>query len=513
MSTASRVIKNTSYLYLKMGITTFVTLYSTRLVLASLGASDFGVFHIVGGVISMLGFLNLAAANATYRFLACAEEENDLEKKKTVFNASLVLHVFIAMVTALLLLVAMYPLFNGILNIDVERIGAARVVYASLIFSAILAIINVPYDAILNVHENMLYYSLIGVFEAVLRLGIAIACVYTHYDKLIFFGVLSACVPIITLSITKLYCHRHYEECVIAPAKYWDFQCVKKMSAFSGWTFLITISELVTFQGTGVVLNHFFGTVLNAAQGISNQVKAYLSTFSENMKKALISVIMKKASGTEYGSLNATSISSSKFFALMTLFFAVPFILEAPYILNLWLTEVPQWTVVFCIFQLAMTIMVQMTKPLEISIYGVGDIKEFAIWKSIMNISPLIFTYICFRNGGSPIWLYIPMIIVWAFCGNIVVVAYAKRFCKLSIDEYMKNVVLPVVTITMSMFALGVCVHISMSEGLLRLVLCFMATTIGMIASLILVGLSSEEKRVCNDIVKNIIERVKQVKR
>ena len=126
MSTASRVIKNTSYLYLKMGITTFVTLYSTRLVLASLGASDFGVFHIVGGVISMLGFLNLAAANATYRFLACAEEENDLEKKKTVFNASLVLHVFIAMVTALLLLVAMYPLFNGILNIDVERIGAAR---------------------------------------------------------------------------------------------------------------------------------------------------------------------------------------------------------------------------------------------------------------------------------------------------------------------------------------------------------------------------------------------------
>ena len=133
MSTASRVIKNTSYLYLKMGITTFVTLYSTRLVLASLGASDFGVFHIVGGVISMLGFLNLAAANATYRFLACAEEENDLEKKKTVFNASLVLHVFIAMVTALLLLVAMYPLFNGILNIDyIKNTKEYKAMYKSL---------------------------------------------------------------------------------------------------------------------------------------------------------------------------------------------------------------------------------------------------------------------------------------------------------------------------------------------------------------------------------------------
>ncbi len=501
MSTVSRVIKNTSYLYLKMGITTFVTLYSTRLVLATLGESDFGVFHVVGGIISMLGFLNLAMANASYRFLSYAEGENNLEEKKKVFNISIVMHCIIALLTMLLLFAAMFPLFNGILNIEPDRVIATKTIYVGMIFSAALIVINVPYDAMLNAHENMLYYSLIAIFEALLRLGIAFACIYTSYDKLIFFGILSAAVPIVTLTISKIYCHKHYEECVLSPFKYWDYSIAKKMATFSGWSFLTAITDLATFQGIGVVLNHFYGATLNAAQGISNQVRAYLSTFSENMKKALNPVIMKKAGAKEYAVMNAASISGCKFNALMTLFFTVPFIIEAPYILELWLKHVPQWSMTFCVFQMTMIIITQMAQPLAISIYGMGNIKAFAIWKSVMNILPLAITYVCFKCGGSPYWLYIPMIVVWAFCGDIVVVTYAKKVCNMRLCDYMRGVVLPVIGITVIMFVFGLCVHFLLSEGLLRLVLCFLFTTIGLVGATFLFGLSVEERNTVRELI------------
>ncbi len=494
-----------------MGVTMFVTLYSTRLVLSALGESDFGIFHLVGGIISMLGFLNLAAANATYRFLAYADSSKDLEVQKKVFNISLVLHCFIALATIIVLLIAMYPLFNGILNILPERVFTTKFIYASLIFCSAITIINVPYDALLNVHENMLYYSLMGIFEALLRLGIAFMCVYTDYsDKLFYFGILSAFVPVITLTISKIYCHRHYEECIISPVKYWDYQYAKKIASFSGWSFLTSISELFTFQGNAVILNHFFGTRLNAAQGVSNQVRAYLSTFAENMKKALNPVIMKKAGTGELAVMNAISLSGCKFSVLMTLLFSIPFILEAPYILSLWLINVPQWTVTFCIFQLVNTIGTQMTYPLAISIYGMGDIKWFAIWKSIINISPLITTYICFYYGGGPIWLYIPMVVLWTVCGNIVILLYSKKICGLKIRQYIKSVMMPVLTITFIMFAFGSCVCMLMEEGFPRLLSCFTATTIGLMLSTYLIGLSTEERKTIHDFATNTISKIKR---
>ena len=164
MSTTTRVIKNTGFLYVKMGITVFISLYTTRLIFASLGASDFGVFNIVGGAITMLGFLNSTMANATQRFMSYAEGANDLLKKKQVFNVSMVLHIGVALLTGLILLAAMYPLFNGIFNIQPDRIFAAEVIYLSLVVSTMFTIVNVPYDAVMNAHENMLYYALIGIF-------------------------------------------------------------------------------------------------------------------------------------------------------------------------------------------------------------------------------------------------------------------------------------------------------------------------------------------------------------
>ena len=507
MSTSSRVIKNTIYLYIKMGITMFVSLYTTRLILGSLGASDFGIFNVVGGAIAMLGFLNSTLAHATQRFMSYVEGEGQIEKKRSIFNVSIVLHVIIAVATVLLLLAVMYPLFNGIFNIESGRMGAARIVYFSLIFSTALTIINVPYDAVMNAHENMLYYSIVGIFESLLKLGVAYACVYTTCDKLVLYGILMACIPLITMSIMKVYCHRHYEECVISPRKYWDGNLVKQISRFFGWNFLTAISSLFSAQGIGIVLNHFFGTVLNAAQGIANQVNGALSMFSSNMMKALNPVITKSAGAGNFDAMNRATIAGCKFSSLLTMFFGIPLSIEVHYVLGIWLKEVPDWAAVFVVLQLVQSIITQMANSASTAVYAQGDIKAYAIWKSVMNAMPVFLTWIAFHIGGGPIWLYIPMIAVWAIGGDIVIIYYAKIKCGLNVWKYVNKVVFPVFGTAIVMVLLGSLSYITFQTGLLRLVITCFATSLGMAVASLLFAMTKEEKVMIVGMISKIRNR------
>lgn len=507
MSTASRVIKNTGFLYAKMGITVFVSLYTTRLILASLGASDFGIFNVVGGAIGMLGFLNSTLANATQRFMSYAEGEGKLENKRKIFNVSISLHLAIAVATAVLLIGVMPILFESVLNIELDRKYAAKIVYCSLIVSTFLTIINVPYDAVMNAHENMLYYSIIGIFESLLRLTVAFVCVYSSSsDKLVTYGVLMACIPFITLSIMKIYCHRKYDECILKPLKYWDINLVKTIASFSGWNFLTAISSLFTAQGMGLVLNHFFGTKLNAAQGVANQLNGQLSSFSTTMLKALNPIIVKSAGSKDIEFMNKVTITGCKFSALLIMLFAVPFIIEMNYVMGLWLKSVPEWATTFCILQLVQTIICQMANPAATAVYAQGDIKWYAIYKSIMNIMPIILTYISFNLGGSPIWLYIPMIAIWAIGGDVVIITYAKKKCGLMVSYYFKSVVRPIFIIGISMITFGYLPVLFIPESFVRLVITGIITFIALISACYIWGLNKDEKQ----IIKSLLDKAKQ---
>lgn len=507
MSVSSRIIKNTVFLYVKMGITFFISLYTTRLILSSLGATDFGIFNVVGGAIGLLGFLNSTLANATQRFMSYAEGEGILETKKKIFNISLTLHVLIACVTTALLLGVMYPLFHGILNIVPERMLAAKVVYLSMIFSTFLTIINVPYDAVMNAHENMLYYSIIGVFEALLRLSVAFAVVHTSQDKLVMYGILTMLIPLITLTIMKAYSHRKYEECVIHPVRYWDFGTVKQIASFSGWNFLTAASSLFSAQGLGLVLNKFFGARLNAAQGIANQLNGQLSAFSANMLKALNPVIVKNAGARNIASMNRVTLTGCKFSAILIMLFAVPFMIEMPYILNVWLKRVPEWTTLFCILQLVQTIICQMAGPASTAVYAQGKIKGYAIWKSVMNVMPLFLSCISFRFGGSPVWLYIPMIVIWSIGGDIVIVRYANKMCGLNIIGYLKSVCLPLLCIAGCMILCGIWPSVLMESSPVRLLATFLLTTSGLFAALHFWGLDISEKEILKNLKCRLINR------
>lgn len=471
MSTANRIIKNTGFLYFKMGITIFISLYSTRLILNSLGASDFGIFNIVGGAISMLGFLNASLASATQRFMSIAQGEKNVLKQKQIFNVSLVLHFILSVIVGVSLSFIGYFFFNGILNIPSDRIMAAKIIYSSLIISTIFSIMTAPYDAIMNAHENMKYYACIGIIESVLKLIIAIVIVYTKSDKLITYGILMAIIPFITLSIMRIYCHRKYTECQISIHRYWNKSLIKNMSSYAGWSFMDAMTGIVASNGLGIVLNHYWGTILNAAQGIANQVGGQLTLFSQNMMKAITPVIMKNEGAGNRTFMLEIATLGCKYSFLLLAFFAFPFIIEAKFILKLWLKDVPEWAVLFCRLQLIRCLFEQMTVNLWSAIAAQGNIKNFYSCKSILNFSPLILCIVGFSYNLAPYWLYIFWIICWGILNGVVIIYFAKKQCNLSINKYLQTVSIPCFILSLSVLCIGIIPSIFLPESFLRLLI------------------------------------------
>lgn len=434
MSTANRVVKNTGILYAKMGITMFISLYTTRLILNSLGASDFGIFNIVGGAISMLGFLNAAMASATQRFMSYSEGEGNKENQKSIFNISIVLHLGIAIIVGIALLIAGYFFFNGILNIPEERIEAAKVVYCSLIISSVLTITTVPYDAILNAHENMKYYAIIGVLESLLKLSVAYVCVYTIYDKLITYGILMACIPLFIFTIERIYCHKRYSECSINIREYWDFVYMKDMLAFASWNLLGTAVVMISNSGMGIVMNMFFGTVINAAQGVAQQICGQLSALTTMMSKAINPVLTKTAGKKDMQNLCCMAGTSSKILFFVTSLLAIPALNTMPVLMRFWLKEVPDLAVFFAQCQLILTLCEQITSGSYAIVIATGRIRNVIIVKSFFRIIYLPIIYILFKLGLGAVYAYIVLLIIHGIINQLILNPYFA--CKLAAYDW-----------------------------------------------------------------------------
>lgn len=455
MKVANKVIKNTGFLYAKMGITMFISLYTTRLVLNALGGADYGVFNVVGGAIAMMGFLHAAMAGATQRFMSFYEGKGEGEKQKQIFNVSIVLHFLIAIALIIVFLIVGYFFFNGVLNIDPDRLYAAKVVYCSLIVSTIFTVTSVPYEAVLNAHENMLYYSIVGVIESILKLVVAFIIVYYGGDKLVLYGVLMACIPLIVLTIMRVYCHKKYEECVILPKKYYSVILMKEMSSFAGWSFLGTASSMFSQHGMAIVLNNFFGSKLNAAMGIAGQLNGQLMAFSNNMMKAVNPVIVKREGEGNRTKMLDTSMISAKFAYLLLAFFAIPFIIETPYILKLWLNKVPEWTILFVRLQLLRSLIEQLFIMIDRAIAAQGEINKYMKVKSVVNLLPILLTYLFFSWGYPPYYVYVVWIVCWGVLGGGVTLYFANKNCNLNYKEYFINVIRPTFLVTLVVFTVG----------------------------------------------------------
>lgn len=504
--TANRVLKNTSYLYARMGITMFISLYTTRLILNSLGASDFGIFNIVGGAIGMLGFFNAAMADATQRFMSYSAGEGNKEKQKSIFNVSFILHSILAVVMGIVLLIAGYFFFNGILNIPTEREIAAKIVYGSLIVSTIFTVMNVPYNAIMNAHENMKYYAIMGGIETVLKLLVAITCIYTTYDKLIIYGILMACIPLIMLSIMQIYCHKHYEECIISPYTHWNKNLMKEMTSFAGWNLTSCISSILTMQGVSIVLNSFWGVLANAAQGVANQLSGQIMVFSRSMLTALNPIIVKNEGANNRKKMIEATLVGNKFSYLIMAFFAIPFCIEMPFILKIWLKEPPEYAVLFCRLILLRLSITQLTVTFNTAIGATGKNKNNNLTTSIIMILMLPLASLLYY-WGAPIYTIYIVLIFMVLLLFVSAIYFMRKLCELKISLFIDSVLIPCFGVSSITFFMGILPIWGLDESFFRCIIVGSACIISFGVSFYTIGLNQKEKLLMQSLITKIIKK------
>lgn len=497
MSTSKRVIKNTIFLYIRMAVSILVNVFTTNILLRALGASDYGLYNVVGGAVAMLSFLSSTMVHTTQRFLNYAEGENDLEKTKRIFNNALIIHYAVAISLAVILVLCGFVFFNGILNIPENRDFAAIIVYASFIFITTFSVTIVPYDSILNAHENMLVYSAISIFDVLFKLLIALIILFYDRDKLIFYSILIALESWLIRYITRIYCKKKYPECHKEELrKYYDKVTIKKISSFAGWNFVNIASGMTSQYGKNIAVNHFFGTIFNAALGIATQLSGVIMGVSSNMIKAITPILVKSEASNQRDKMIDITYLGCRFSYLLFSIFCIPILFFTDDILELWLGDVPTQTAIFCKLLIIAHLVEQLVAFLYNSIAAQGNIKYYNITRSATNIMPLLSTVIMFVFGYPAYWAIINWIIWYSVGGGLVNLFFCRRNIGLSIKKYTSAVIIPCANITILSVILNMIIIYMHNRHGVHCIICLASSVLLSIPFYWFIGLTKNEKKI-----------------
>lgn len=449
MSSTKRVVKNTFFLYVKMAITIVIALYSTRIVLKSLGVNDFGIYSLVGGVISMLAFLNSAMIISSQRYISYYLGTGQVDKSLLIFKTSKRLHLIIGLGIVLVLEIIQPFLFNGFLNIPAERIYAAKVVYQMMVFSTFFTINAVPYDAIINAHEDMLFDSIVGVAESFIKLLIAFSLSLFGKDSdslMIYVGGLTVLVVIIRL-VKSIFCVLNYEECHLGKKIKYDISLMREMFSFAFWSSFGILSSIGRVQGIAVVLNIFFGAAVNAAYAIANQINGQIYAFSSNMLKALEPQIVKNEGAGNREKMVNLSLKASRYGFFLLAFFAIPMIILMPLVLKLWLGNIPDHTIIFCRLILLIFLLKQLTIGAYAAIQSTGKIKYYQISTGVIYLMNVPISWVVLKMGYPPHVAILCMLFI-EFIVMFVSMYYWKMICGVQYSDMYKSVIIRILVPT-----------------------------------------------------------------
>lgn len=439
--TATRVVKNSFWLYGRTIASLLLGVFTTRYLLEGLGESDYGLYNVVGGAIGMMGFLSAALAVSTQRHLSYAEGEGDRGKMRKYFSNAVILHNLMGAVLALLFIGAYFIFFNGVLNIPDGQTSSATIVYACMIVTTVFSVTIAPYDAAINAHENMLFYSVVGILDVFLKFGIAIAVLFVAADKLIFYAVLMALESFLIRWMSQLYCKKHYAECKELNLKSsFDSKVMIELTKFAGWQTAAITTSMISAYGMSIVVNHYFGTKMNAAMGVAIQVQGLMMSVSTNLLKALTPVLVKSEGGGNRAQMIRISYEGCKASLMVFSFICIPLLFMLPPALSLWLSEVPAWTASFCLVILISTLTEQTTGFLEQTIGAEGRIKGYCITASILNVPHLIVSAYMFSTGlFAPIWVSINWLAFRVIPLCALKLYYAKKNVGISVITWIKQ--------------------------------------------------------------------------
>lgn len=399
-----RIARNTLMLYLRTILSVVVGLYTSRVVLHTLGIEDYGLYGLVGGIVSMLGFLNASLADATSRFITYDLGTGDAENLKQTFNSAFQSHLIIAFIVLLFAETIGLWIVNNLLDIPQGRFLAANCIYQLSILSSFIGITQVPYSSLVLAHEQMDVYAWLEIFNVVLKLFVVWLLQLTSYDRLIFYGILVFAVTLLIRAIYRFYCYRHYPESHLRFE--WKPEKLRKMLSFTGWNLYYNASETIRLQGINIIINRFFGVVLNASCSLASMIQGVCWILGHNIVSAYRPQIIKQYAACNYHVMQKLMNQALKFTLVIICLFYVPAIVEMAYLINLWLGYIPPYLVSFCRIYLIDTIIGLIIHIITIGIYAQGNIKAISIFSGTLKFFCLPVIIILFHHSFSPTWAY-----------------------------------------------------------------------------------------------------------
>ncbi|MBQ8061350.1 MAG: lipopolysaccharide biosynthesis protein [Bacteroidales bacterium] len=499
-----RIARNTAFLFFRMLLMMFIGLFTSRVILQTLGEADYGTYNAVGGVVSFCAILTVAVSNAVLRFMSYSLGEGDPDKTHRVFSASIIIQAVICLILAVIVESAGLWWLHGHMDIPPGRMGAASMALHCSLGILVLNLMSVPYNAMIISHEKMSAFAVIGIMEALLKLSVAILLMLSSLDKLKTYSLLMLSVAVIVRLTYGAYCTRHFSE---SRGKIvFDKDIVRQMSGFVGWNFFSSGTGVLTNSGINLMVNKYFGVLVNAARGVTSQVEGTVKPFAMNFLSALNPQLTKSyAEGSKEYSFDLVR-KGVKIASVLLLMVSAPIILECDYLLDLWLKKVPVYTASFVRVTLLCIILDLGMNSLRQLIIASGRVKVYCLGIGLLNISSFFATWIAFSNGASPTTSYIILLILQLLV-NVFCLYISNKQEGFPVKSFCTAVVLPIVFVAIVSIAVPAVFLVFMRPSFLRLVIVSL-TSILLIASLsYTLVLNGNEREFVLGVIKKYINR------
>ncbi|MCM1070052.1 MAG: oligosaccharide flippase family protein [Bacteroides sp.] len=462
-----RVVKNTLYLYIRQGIVLVLGLLTTRIVLDKLGVENYGIYSVVGSFVSMFTILNSVLQSATRRYLSLAiGKENDAAIKDT-FQTAVVIHIWIAALVVLALETGGLWFLNNKLNIEASRMWAANWVFQFSVLSVAINILNTPYVASVTSHERFDVYAYLSIFDIVGKIVILFLLVLLPFDKLIVYAALMFAVAALVAGVYMRFCIKQFSE-TRSISLIVDKPLLKEMLKFSGWDCFGNITSIVNVQGITILLNIFFGTLVNAARGVATTVTFTVLQFVSGFVMAAEPQLVKSYAKGDYGRMEKLVFDISQMTLFMLAIFAVPIWMEMDYVLHLWLGDnVPEYTGIFIKITLLNCFISYSNLMVVKAIVATGNVKQLNLFLAPIELFILPIIYITLKISNSPVMVYwisaLPSLM--KFMVNL---SLLRKFIGFPMWRYIRVVFLKNLGVVALALLLPLLVHSVMPDGLLR---------------------------------------------
>lgn len=503
-----RIALNTLFLYIRMLVTMLVSLYTSRVVLDKLGVTDYGIYNIVGGIVTMLGFLNNSMSNAVQRYMSFEIGKNNKAGVNVIFNISLTAHFCIAIIVLIIMEICGVWYLNNYMNIPSNRLEAANWVLQCSILTTLFTIIQVPYNAIIISYERMSIFAYISILEVTLKLAIVFLLSIGQFDKLKLYSILIAIVTISILIIYQQYCKKKFIETRFRFNK--DWKLLKQLISFASWNMLGELAWIFTGQGVNLILNFFWGPTLNAARGLADQVNGAVTRFISNFQTAVNPQIIKSYATEHIYEMKSLLYRSTRFSFYLMLALALPLIINMDFILHIWLKDVPQYTTEFCQLTLICSLISTISNLLAQVARANGDIRNYQIGISIMLFLNFPLSYIFLKEGYSPTCT-ITINICIQFALIFIRVFFIRNMAQITLKEFTLKALYPITLVTSTSIILPLLTFHYLPQNTVTFILNIAISIISVCLMSYQLGINTKEREYLQNILKKASARFKRI--